>query len=69
MKQNRLKRGWQGIFPDFRRVGVYPNNLQKPDHSPTADRSLGYPEMARPMVTKQLLICNNVRKRFGRPET
>ena len=23
MKQNRLKRDWQGGFPDFRRVGVY----------------------------------------------
>ena len=25
MKQNRLKRDWQGGFPDFRRVGVYKN--------------------------------------------
>ena len=24
MKQNRLNRGWQVFFPDFRRVGVYP---------------------------------------------
>ena len=23
MKQNRLRRGWQGVFPDFRRVEVY----------------------------------------------
>ncbi len=23
MKQNRLKPGWQEVFPDFRRVGVY----------------------------------------------
>jgi class 3 adenylate cyclase len=23
MKQNRLTGGWQGLYPDFRRVGVY----------------------------------------------
>jgi hypothetical protein len=23
MKQNRLPRDWQGLYPDFRRVGVY----------------------------------------------
>jgi hypothetical protein len=23
MKQNRINGGWQGVFPDFRRVGVY----------------------------------------------
>ena len=26
MKQNRLRPGWQGVFPDFRRVEVYKNS-------------------------------------------
>jgi hypothetical protein len=29
MKQNRLNRGWQAVFPDFRRVGVYDTEYAK----------------------------------------